>query len=186
MVCSHLLFEEPAAIYVPLKFAEMVKDVKLAQQAKKVSGSLEEKRIGERCHHLHTAWHKCVPFKIQSLWNTLFVISGFSRRWEVAASLTWSTCPRLRRSSRIAGSPRCRQLMQTSVGPHMLNFCSSGLWYLKALWKSSFQKFYIDKQVQVVHANEYRVSLAEKASKQLNFWKCTKYKQQLYERQYCK
>ena len=38
MVCSRLLFEEPAAIYVPLKFAEMVKEVKLAQ-AKKVSGS---------------------------------------------------------------------------------------------------------------------------------------------------
>ena len=39
MVCSRLLFEEPAAIYVPLKFAEMVKEVKFAQQAKKVSGS---------------------------------------------------------------------------------------------------------------------------------------------------
>ena len=67
MVCSRLLFEEPAAIYVPLKFAEMVKEVKLAQQAKKVSGSFEEKRIGDRYHHLHTAWHKCVPFKIQCL-----------------------------------------------------------------------------------------------------------------------
>ena len=59
-------FEEPPAIYVPLKFAEMVKEVKLTQ-AKKVSGSFEEKRIGDRCHHLHTAWHKCVPFKIQCL-----------------------------------------------------------------------------------------------------------------------
>ena len=39
MVCSRFLFEEPAAIYVPLKFAEMVKEVKLAQKAKKVSGS---------------------------------------------------------------------------------------------------------------------------------------------------
>ena len=38
----------------------------------------------------------------------------------------------------------------------------------------------------MVHANEYRVSLAEKASKQLNFLKCTKYKQQLYERHCCK
>ena len=38
MVCSRLLFEEPAAIYVPLKFAEMVKEVKFAH-AKKVSRS---------------------------------------------------------------------------------------------------------------------------------------------------
>ena len=53
MVCSRLLFEEPAAIYVPLKFAEMVKEVKLAQ-AKEVSGSFEEKIIGDRCTLLGT------------------------------------------------------------------------------------------------------------------------------------
>ena len=38
---------------MPLKFAEMVKEVKLAQ-AKEVSGSFEEKTIGDRCTLLGT------------------------------------------------------------------------------------------------------------------------------------
>ena len=38
---------------MPLKFAEMVKEVKLAQ-AKEVSGSFEEKIIGDRCTLLGT------------------------------------------------------------------------------------------------------------------------------------
>ena len=85
----------------------------------------------------------------------------------------------------------CRVTKVKTIDP---NICGAAYFELlfigtlisKAIWKSSFQKFYFDKQVQVVHANEYRVSLAEKASRQLHSWKCTKHKQQLYERQRCK
>ena len=120
------------------------------------------------------------PFEILSSWYQAFPAGGrLPLLWHEVLAGGGGALPGL--SGHQGADNWCKHLWC-----RMLNFCSSGLWYLKALWKSSFQKFYIDKQVQVVHANEYRVSLAEKASKQLNIWKCTKYKQQLYERQYCK